>query len=119
MTAELYLKLQPDYVDPVTQTPLPDGVLVIGDYQLLLAAALTALRVGTYASLDTYLSPPAGPLSDVTTELNSAELAQYRGQVLQVLYTILAARPEFAGSQVISGVGPTGNFHRELPAQAR
>lgn len=97
----MYLKLQISYVDPVTSTPLPDGVLEIDDYHLLLANNTHDLRVAVYSSEEACESP-AHPLSLVTASLNAAEIAQLKPTLLEALYTILSQRPEFAGSEVIA-----------------
>ena len=103
----MYLKLPLDYVDPATQTPLPDAVLSIADLDLRWVRGDTRLTARIYNSAE--VVGRAAPISEYMIVLSLDERSTEAAQIQTAFYTIVAARPEYVGSIVVGQPGPPGS----------
>jgi hypothetical protein len=107
----MYLKLPADYVDPVTQAPLPDGVLEIDDVELRLHAGDVRVTGCVYASVALMEDVRAAPTREhVLSALSMEEITQIEPALLEALYNVLLERPAFAGASLI-GAPPSDNVY--------
>lgn len=96
----MYLKLPSTYVDPATQAPLPDAILVVADADFRMRSISTVLQCAVYASIEAYLSG-GHPVSQFPKALSPAEIAAQQPALLGACYQVLAARAEYSGTQVV------------------
>jgi hypothetical protein len=97
----MYIKLPVDYVDPNTGAPAPDAILVITDAAFNLHGGSVVLQTAVYASAAAYAAAHA-PLSQKPIALTLTEIAAQTPALMQASLNVLAARPEFAGSTVVT-----------------
>jgi hypothetical protein len=95
----VYLKLPSNYVDPQTHAPLPDAVLVIDDTEFRMRAGDTRISAAVYASAEAVVN--ARPVVEFPIALSIAERNSQLPGLLQALYTVVAARPEYAGAELV------------------
>jgi len=103
----MYLKLPLDYVDPSTQTPLPDAVLSIADLDLRWVRGDTRLIARIYTSAE--LVGRAAPISEFQIVISLDERSTEAAVIQTAFYTIVAARPEYVGSTIVGQPGPPGS----------
>lgn len=103
----MYMKLPLDYVDPPTQTPLPDAVLSIADLDLRWVRGDTRLIARIYTSAE--LVGRAAPISEYQIVISLDERSTEAAAIQTAFYAIVAARPEYAGSIVVGQPGPPGS----------
>lgn len=97
----MYLKLPAGYVDPKTDTPLPDAILVIIDAEFGLRGGHAILQTRVYATTAAYVANHE-PVSEDVLPLSPSEIAAQEPALVAACYTELAARPQYAGSTVIT-----------------
>jgi hypothetical protein len=105
----MYLKLPADYVDPASQTPLPDAVLAIATCELRLRAGDVRVTTGVWSSAG-HLGI-AQPLSQSTQPaLSTDEIAAVSPDLLKSLYTVLQKRPGFGGTTLTGAPPESGSY---------
>ena len=98
----MYIKLPPDYVDPSTQTPLPDAALVIADVELRLRAGDVRITAAVYSSPDRI--GVAQPIAERNlSALSPEEITQVTPDILETLYTVILGRPTYQGAELVGG----------------
>jgi hypothetical protein len=95
----MFLKLPDTYVDPRTQAPLPDAVLVVSDCEFRMRAGDTRIMAAVYANPS--VVGVAQPIAEYPVTLGPAEIAVQLPPLLGALYQVLEARPEYSGSTLV------------------
>jgi hypothetical protein len=95
----MHLKLPTDYVDPKTQTPLPDAVLVVADCEFALRRGDTRVMAAVYVNPS--VIGFASPMSEYPIALGPEERDAQLPSLLMALYSAIAARPEYEGSALV------------------
>ena len=96
----MWLKLPASYVEPRTQTPLPDAVLVIVDTEFRMRAGDTRIMAAIYANPS--VVGIAQPLAEYPISLGPQERDTQLPSLLAALYQTLLARPEYAGATFVA-----------------
>jgi hypothetical protein len=96
----VYLKLPADYVDRRTHAPLAGAVLVIADTEFRLRAGDTRVLVAIYATPEA-LAGGALPIDEYPIALGPGERDSQLPALLLALYSVVAARPEYHGSDLV------------------
>ena len=94
------LKLPSNYVDPATQTPLPDAVGDPLDVVVSLRAGIVRVQLGIFASAAAEAAL-AEPVVESTLTLSPGEIQSLVTQFKASVLSLIAQRPEFAGSSVV------------------
>lgn len=104
-TTSMYLALPQGWVEPTTHTVLDAGVLEVLDFVDQLAnPQRDEIRFAIFPTVSA-MQAGASPLSEMTIMVTSAELAAYQPVLLRGMLSLLAARPAFAGSNVVTPSG--------------
>lgn len=96
----MYIKLPSSYVDPRTQAPLPNAVLVVFDVEFRLRAGDTRVILAVYSNPS--VVDIAEPIAEFGVALSTDERNTQLPALLQALYTILISRPEYADCQIVA-----------------
>ena len=96
----MYIKLASDYVHPRTHVPLPDAVLVISDVEFRMRAGDTRVTGAVYA--DVFAIQAAEPVEEFPISISIVERSLQLPAVLEALYTVIAAKDEYAGSTLVT-----------------
>jgi hypothetical protein len=95
----MHLKLPANYVDPRTQSPLPDAVLVVADAEVRLRAGDTRVIAAVYANAS--VIEVAQPITEFPVSLSLEERNTQVPALMMALYSLLSQRPEYEGSELV------------------
>lgn len=95
----MHIKLPATYVEPNTQTPLPDAVLVVADTEFRLRAGDTRVLAAVYPNPS--VVGIARPIVEFPISLGPDERNTQLPALLQALYTVILARPEYSGASLV------------------
>jgi hypothetical protein len=105
----MFIKLPASYIEPNTQLAMPDAVLIISDTEFRLRAGDVRVTVRVYASAD--VIDLAAPVSEyLLPALSQEEIGEQLPALLQALYEVILARPEYADSELIGGTPYDGVY---------
>jgi hypothetical protein len=95
----MHISLGSNYIEPRTQTPLPNAVLVIVDTEFRMRAGDTRVMAAIYATPS--VVGIAAPLSEFPIALGPEERDTQLPSLLAALYQVVLARPEYAGATLV------------------
>lgn len=107
----MYIKTPPEFIDPVTQQPMPDAVLEIVDVELRLRAGDVRVTACLYASVELMEDVQAEPHNErVLAALSMEEIERVAPALVEALYNVLIERPAIEGAVLVGGSPEAGAY---------